>query len=225
MEFTVKKMIALILFMFPVSLLAVENPFDGPRFIPNSFFGTTTHVNSKGVVDAMKDLGMAGARTDFIHHAIEPSVGVYAFEPGNWVIDSADIGVAGKLDILAVVTTYETYDRIAKDPAAYEKFAFALASKYKGKIKLWEASNEPDLTKFGEKYVTMLKAFYKGVKRADPGNKVVLAGFAGDETSIWTSSTNSVGKIILTSSIPTPIPGRCRRKRAAMSKSFGACIA
>ncbi len=179
-----KKMItaSIIFLILSLPLFAAENPFDGPRFIPNSFFGTTTHVNSKGTIDAMKDLGMAGARTDFIHHAIEPYVGVYAFDPGNWVIDSANTGLAGKLDIMAVVTTYATYDRIAQDPAAYEKFAFALASKYKGKIKIWEASNEPDLTKFGEKYVTMLKAFYKGIKRADPENKVVLAGFAGDAT-------------------------------------------
>jgi hypothetical protein len=182
MEITMKKMIAMILFVLSVPLFAGENPFDGPRFIPNSFFGTTTHVNGEPTVAAMKDLNMYGARTDFIHHAIEPTAGVYSFEPGNWVIKSADTGSAGKLDIVAVVTTYETYDRVAKDPASYEKFAFAIASKYKGRIKYWEASNEPHMTIIGEKYVTMLKAFYKGIKRADPENKVVLAGFAGDET-------------------------------------------
>ena len=58
---------------------------------------------------------------------------------------------------------------------------FQLASKYKGKIRHWQAGNEPNMAVWRERFIPFLKAYYRGVKRADPENKVVLCGFAGVE--------------------------------------------
>lgn len=155
----------------------------GPRYVPADFFGTTTHVNGPWALPLLRELNMHVVRLDFTHQALEPSVGTYAFGDDHWIISSADFGVTNGLDQLAVVTTYNTYPRIADDPGAFEDFAFAIAAKYKGAIRYWQASNEPDLTKpvVAEQYPIMLKAFYRGVKRADPENQVVLAGLAGEE--------------------------------------------
>jgi hypothetical protein len=62
-----------------------------------------------------------------------------------------------------------------------EEFMFQLASKYKGKIRNWQAGNEPNMAVWRERFIPFLKAYYRGVKRADPQNKVVLCGFAGVE--------------------------------------------
>ena len=58
---------------------------------------------------------------------------------------------------------------------------FQLASKYKGKIRYWQAGNEPNMAIWRERFMPFLQAYYRGVKRADPENKVVLCGFAGVE--------------------------------------------
>ncbi len=159
-----------------------------PRVIPNEFFATTTHVNYEVSLGLLKDLNIRTVRVDFSHVALEPARGKYSFGDKNWVIASADRGVKSNLDQLVVVTRSAKWirtpaglfpnDESVKD---FENFMFAIASKYKGKIKYWEAMNEPNMSVWGKRYIIFLKAFYKGVKRADPNNVVVLAGLAGHE--------------------------------------------
>ncbi len=164
-----------------------------PRTIPDTFFGTTSHVNSPTELALLKDLQVPCLRIDFAHNVMEPTQGQYAFgannPPHSWIIDSADLGIKEGFDQLAVVTTGApwmsypngTYPR-EEYLKSFEDFMYAIATKYKGKIRYWEASNEPNMVaESRETYVPMLKAFYKGVKRADPENKVVMAGFAGNE--------------------------------------------
>jgi len=180
----VNKLAALCL-LLTCTLIAEAKPFIGSRQIPDTFWGTTNHHHHYDWnVGAMKDLGLTCSRVDFVHNALEPAEGVYCFGDANhWIIMSTERGLKEKFDLLAVVSTYGTYDRIEKNPAAFEKFAFEIASKYRGKIRYWEASNEPDMPVIGKQYVIMLKAFYKGIKKADPNNQVVLAGMAGDEAA------------------------------------------
>lgn len=165
--------------------------------IPDTFFGTTTHVNNPYELQLLKNLQVPCVRLDFHHVGLEPAQGQYRFEAGNpphsWMIDSADLGAKEGMDQIAVITTIfgapwmcnpdGTFPR-EEYLKSFEDFMFALATKYKGKIRYWQAGNEPNLTaEWKDRYVPMLKAFYKGVKRADPNNKVLLAGFDGDEIS------------------------------------------
>ncbi len=72
----------------------------------------------------------------------------------------------------------------AKDPRDIEDFCFALASHFKGRIKYYEAWNEPDLFIFWKgkpdvnEYIEVLKRMYTGLKRADPDCKVLVGGIA-----------------------------------------------
>lgn len=157
------------------------------RVIPETFFGTTTHVNSEGMIRLLKDLQVPAVRIDFAYVGLEPSKGSYNFAPDLWMIQSADLGIEQGLDQLVVLTTPPPWSQCENgtypndDSAqALEDFMFALASKYKGKIRYWQAGNEPNIGLWQDRFVTFLKAYYNGVKRADPENKVVLCGFAGN---------------------------------------------
>lgn len=159
----------------------------GERVIPNTFFGTTTHVNSENAIHLMNDLDMRTVRIDFPYVGLEPAPGQYNFDPELWIIRSADLGLEHGLDQLVVVTNPPPWSQLENGTfpsdmhaGAFEEFMFQLASKYKGKITHWQAMNEPNMALWKERFIVFLKAFHKGVKRADPANKVVLCGLAGD---------------------------------------------
>jgi hypothetical protein len=48
-------------------------PMTGSRFIPNEFFGTTTHVNYAHQIVMLKDLNMRAVRTEWQWGALEPA--------------------------------------------------------------------------------------------------------------------------------------------------------
>ena len=170
--------------MLSPAVLALQ----APRHIPNSFFATTTHFNFDLLVELLGDLDLHAVRLDFVHGLLEPKKGQYDFGPENPVIKSADLGVARGLDQLALISHPAQWLQVPaggeifpndESVAAFEEFAFQIANKYKGKIKYWQAGNEPYIPVWKERYVTMLKALSRGVKRADPENRVVLCGFSG----------------------------------------------
>lgn len=72
----------------------------------------------------------------------------------------------------------------------YADFLYALASRYKGRIRAYQVWNEPNLAReWGEKppnpaeYTEMLRIAYEAIKRADPDAMVISAGMA--PTSRW----------------------------------------
>ena len=72
----------------------------------------------------------------------------------------------------------------------YADFLYALASRYKGRIRAYQIWNEPNLAReWGEKppnpaeYTEMLRIAYEAIKRADPDAMVISAGMA--PTSRW----------------------------------------
>ena len=163
----------------------------GPRFVPNSFFGTTTHggLDESVMIAALNDLNIHGARVDFLRGHFEPQPGKYNLSAENNVlIVSADSGPRANVDQLAILHPPQYVVELlgSKQPdnrnsILAEKYAFAVASRFKGKIRHWQIGNEPNMAVWREHYVAYLKACYRGIKRADPDNKVVLAGFAGIE--------------------------------------------
>ncbi|HBC88160.1 MAG TPA: hypothetical protein DCZ94_14515 [Lentisphaeria bacterium] len=63
------------------------------------------------------------------------------------------------------------------------KFNYAIAERYKGKIRFWEMGNETDLEFFWngttDEYIKYLKIAYENVKKADPKAFVMTCGFSG----------------------------------------------
>jgi hypothetical protein len=169
-------------------MMPAVDDLQGPRTVPSTFFGTTTHVNSEGLIRLLQDLGIRNVRIDFPWTGLEPSRGGYNFDPRLWMLASADMGLKHNFDQLVVLTNPPpwsvgergTYPN-DQSAAALEEFMFQLASKYKGKIRHWQAGNEPNMAVWRGRFIPFLKAYYRGVKRADPQNKVVLCGFAGVE--------------------------------------------
>jgi hypothetical protein len=160
----------------------------GERYVPNEFFATTTHFNTDLDIELLADLNIHTVRLDFAHDLMQPEPGAPTFDAGNIVIHSADLGIANGLDQLALISHPAEWLRVEGSPdqfpsdeqlAAFEDFVYQIASKYKGRIRYWQAGNEPNMLAWKERYVTMLKALSRAVKRADPENKVVLCGFCG----------------------------------------------
>jgi len=160
----------------------------GARHVPNSFFATTTHFNSAFLVELLEDLNMHTVRVEFMHRLLEPTLGRYAFASDNPVIRSADLGVSHGLDQLALVNYPADWVQVPgpgglfpndQSVKAFEEFVYRIAKRYEGKIRYWQAGNEPYMETWKGRYVTLLKALHAGVKRADPENRVVLSGFSG----------------------------------------------
>ncbi|MBN2311998.1 MAG: hypothetical protein JXR94_23675 [Candidatus Hydrogenedentes bacterium] len=156
------------------------------RFIPNTFFGTTTHVNNEFANRLLDDLNMHAVRIDFRYEGLEPAPGQYSFAPDMWMIRSADLGLEAGLDQLVVLTAPPKWIQTEKGTfpsdehiAVFEEFVYQIASKYKGTIRYWQAMNEPNMGLWKARFIVFLKAFHSGVKRADPANQVVLCGLAG----------------------------------------------
>ncbi len=85
---------------------AVPNPAGadqrGERFIPNTFFGVTTHVNREGSMRGIKWLNMRTVRLDFPMRILQAADGGHQFS-GNFVTDSADLGAKLNLDQMALI--------------------------------------------------------------------------------------------------------------------------
>ncbi|MBN1344204.1 MAG: hypothetical protein JXQ73_16075 [Phycisphaerae bacterium] len=164
----------------------IDEPLQGRRTIPPTFFGTTTHVNSEPSIHLLEDLGVNCVRLDFPWRGLEPSRRQYNVDENLWMIKSADLGLSRGLDQLVVLTTAPQWAMAERGTfpndesvEALEAFMYHVAGKYRGRIRYWQAMNEPNMGAWKHRYVTFLKAFHRGVKRADPDNKVVLTAFAG----------------------------------------------
>ena len=71
----------------------------------------------------------------------------------------------------------------ARDVAEYHRFVHALVTRCRGRVRYWQAENEPNSPVFwagtAQEYIDQLKVFYQTVKDADPSAVVILAGSDG----------------------------------------------
>ncbi len=95
-----------------------------------------------------------------------------AYTP-HWAADPAL--VADKKDNNRNIT------RSAPDPEAWRTFVSTYATRYKGRIPLWEPWNEPDLGFWRgttDQYIQLATIALDEIRRADPAAKVMSGGFA-----------------------------------------------
>ncbi|MEK6795787.1 MAG: sugar-binding protein [Spirochaetota bacterium] len=64
-------------------------------------------------------------------------------------------------------------DKPRMDPDAFGKFCYDAALRYKGKIDHWECWNEPGVKMREAEYLTLLKACYTNIKKANPSATVL----------------------------------------------------
>ncbi|MDR1282787.1 MAG: hypothetical protein LBK99_18470 [Opitutaceae bacterium] len=69
----------------------------------------------------------------------------------------------------------------APDPAAWRAYVAASVHRYKGRVRLWEPWNEPDLGFWRgttEEYIRLARITIEEVRRHDPDAKILTSGFA-----------------------------------------------
>jgi hypothetical protein len=162
----------------------------------------------------VKAAGTTFVRLTLYWNSAEPTHGVY-----NWsyidgqVQDALDAGLTPAVTIWKAPSWAEDRTKfpkgqpgtVAPNPAAFGGFARAAALHLKGKVRYWEAWNEPNLTYFlapqwvngswfsAAHYRKMVNAFAAGVRGADSAN-IVIAG-----------ATAPHGKVTATNRNPAPL--------------------
>ncbi len=82
------------------------------------------------------------------------------------------------------------------DTAAYGRFCYEMANRYKGKIDIWENWNEPGVKMREEEYLPLAKTCYENVKKANPNATVLgLCGTwdVGGDLYGWVKSCLKIG--------------------------------
>jgi hypothetical protein len=143
------------------------------------------------------NIGITRFNTD-CWDGLEPSRGKYTWDKLDSIVDTLrrnDIDILFTVPISAKWNTSGGPVRVnnfdigathfpAKDLNDIEVFCEALAARYKGKIKYYEAWNEPDLFIFwkgkpdAKEYTEVLKKMHKGLKKGDPDCMVLVGGIA-----------------------------------------------
>lgn len=139
-------------------------------------------------LQAIREAGFTWVKQDFPWREIEGAgKGRFDWSRTDWIVYTCN---ADGIDILARLDRQPYWARSDKaengPPDNYQDFAdfcFALASRYKGRIRAYEIWNEPNLAReWGGKtpnaaeYVRLLRMAYQAIKRADPNAMVISAG-------------------------------------------------
>ena len=143
----------------------------------------------------MRDAGIQWARMGARWQNVEPRRGKYSQEQ----VQRFDLIVkeAGRIGIRIALlmngtpkwaslepATKDFQAYAPRDPADWERYVNFLVRRYSGPISYWEIRNEIDLPLFWKSglpaYVDNLKRASRVIKDANPSNRVILAGLAGD---------------------------------------------
>jgi hypothetical protein len=175
------------------------------RRVPPGWLGVTADGPLAPTDDAewnrMPGAGVETVRVALRWAALEPRPGAFDFSTADAMIAAA---VARGLPVLPVIQQAPPWAAVRpadptsppRDPAAVEAFFAALVARYgptgafwglrpdlpRLPIRAWQVWNEPNHSgfwseqPFAPSYVRTLRAAATGIRRADPGAKVVLAG-------------------------------------------------
>jgi hypothetical protein len=191
-----------------VALPGSGAPSPGPAqaapIASRSFFGMNLYVSGLerpkaeklAILEAATDIGVKWSREEMPWANLEPDrKGIYnwsAYDP--WILDL----LGSRINIIGVIQTtpYWASGVPKTDPDWYwyaptnledfADFAYAAALHYKGKIKVWELWNEPDVDITFKcrgcnpvtTYAKMLELGYAAIKRADPSAIVLVGGLS-----------------------------------------------
>lgn len=138
----------------------------------------------------VQEAGFRWVKQQFAWREIEgQGKGVYDWERADRVVTQVE---AHGLDLIARVDAQPEWAGGGYPESGppnnyqdYADFVYALASRYKGRIRIYQIWNEPNLSReWGNRapspteYTQMLKLAYQAVKKADPQAMVISAGLA-----------------------------------------------
>lgn len=177
---------------------------ESPEYGIQAFLWWYVDLSAERDLGRVKDLGFGWVKQVFAWRDLEGGgKGAFDWYRADRIVDLAE---AAGLDLLVRL---DHQPRWAQDPSVPEllpdappannedfgDYCFALASRYRGRIRAYEVWNEPNLAReWGGQppdpvaYTGLLKACYLGIKRGDPDALVISAGLAPtgtyDETAL-----------------------------------------
>lgn len=155
----------------------------------------SAHLNRLSITDADKQLslmqqaGVSWVRFDFGWNEMESVEGNWDFSKYDHIIDTAN---SKGINVIALMVQwgqpeYIRNGRSYMSPSSAEEYGYFVANAtahFKGRIRLYELGNEPNISVFWppapdvNAYSALLKAGYLAVKQNDPQAKVITAGLA-----------------------------------------------
>lgn len=145
-------------------------------------------------LEAAAFIGCKVMRTGSDWTAIQPQPGQWQWEVMDHIVEkAASLGM--EIEALLAFTPkwaapasaqaspdWLDWNRAMPDATAWRDFVSTYATRYRGRIHLWETWNEPDLEGFWrgstEDYLTLLTIARDELRKADPANVVMSGGFA-----------------------------------------------
>lgn len=145
-------------------------------------------------VNAIRDAGFGWVKTNFGWREIELAKGEFDWSRPDRIVDQVN---ASGLDLLVRIDFQPRWaggnypvNGPPDNPQDLADFLYALASRYRGRIRAYQIWNEPNLAReWGGNepdpgaYVDLLGRAYEAIKRADPNAMVISAGMS--PTGTW----------------------------------------
>lgn len=151
----------------------------------------------------MKEAGVRIVRIDFLWADLEPAEGRWDFSRTDRLVERCE---RHGIKILAMLHYNNPSWAAARwneppDPPKFARFASAVVSRYKDRIRYWEVWNEPDHTDYWTPQDGSLRAYSRllretsiAIRRADPTATVVLGGLAHPQASLRKIYANGSGE-------------------------------
>jgi len=177
-------------------------PMDSPEYGMHAFLWYHPEVASRDL-QIIRDAGFGWVKQNFGWRDIEPSKGLFDWTNTDWIVDTcAEVG----LDLIVRIDHQPQWAGgnypINGPPDDYNDlgdFVYAVASRYRGRIRAYEVWNEPNLAKeWGGRrprpieYAPLLRIAYRRIKEADPDALVMSAGLSPTGTDNQTARPDDV---------------------------------
>ena len=154
-------------------------------------YGVVAHLSRWEFDDAlrefelMKAAGIKSFRCDFDWSAVERNRGEFDFSKWDRIIAMSEASGIEPLPIFpGAVPRFA--DPLPLHPDEASESAARIVPHFKGKIKYWEITNEPNHPSFwkgakpdGKAYAELLAKISASIRKADPDAKILFAGVAG----------------------------------------------
>ena len=176
----------------------MDSPFGVLEFLhwnhPWNNYKYSSREDLNKVAALMKEAGVGFVRMDFLWSDIEPEPGKFNFEKYDYIVEILHKNNIKILGLLQYSTDWASsckkWNCAPSDFKLFVNYAVKVTQRYKGKVKYWEAWNEPDsptywATQDGLKsYCALLREVYSAVKKVDPNCKILNGGLANGASSI-----------------------------------------
>ena len=147
---------------------------------------STPTARLQAMMDSAQQANAAWVRVDFFWYSVEWNRGAV-----NWAYFDTVVSLARARNLRLIATLWGTPQWAASDgvfsygvpnTAAWETFVSAVATRYRGRVAVWEIWNEPDARFYWRgspaQYAQLLASAYTRIKAADPDAAVALGGLA-----------------------------------------------